>query len=155
MKVIQMNKQLREYMREIHTLLDSINLMLLDEFKSLMNLDLTGKQWFVLTLLHKQGKLTVNELAQALAVTPSAVSQLLRKLQEEEYIHRETNPANRRETFVCLHSKGKTLFQEVERMEEMLAEKYYSKLELAEVHQLHHIVQKLHQIIASEKDRKH
>lgn len=149
-----MNKELREYMREIHTLLDSINLMLLDEFKSLMNLDLTAKQWIVLNLLHKQGKLTVNEIAQRLDVTPSAVSQLLRKLQEDNYITRETNPANRRETFVHLHHRGKTLFSEVEKMEEMLAEKYYSQLELAEVHQLHHIVQKLHQIVAREKEKK-
>ena len=124
-----MNKQLREYMREIHTLLDSINLMLLADFKSLMNLDLTGKQWIVLNLLDKQGRLTVNELAQALDVTPSAVSQLLRKLQKEGYIHRNMNPANRRETFVYLHNRGKELFLEVEKMEEILAEKYYSKLE--------------------------
>lgn len=148
-----MNKQLREYMREIHMLLDSINLMLLADFKSLMNLDLTGKQWIVLNLLDKRGRLTVNELAQALDVTPSAVSQLLRTLQKEGYVHRNVNPANRRETFVYLHNRGKELFLEVEKMEEILAEKYYSKLEWKEVHQLHQIVQKLHQIVAAEKDR--
>lgn len=148
-----MNKQLREYMREIHSLLDSINFMLLADFKSLMNLDLTGKQWIVLSLLQQREKITVNEIAQQLDVTPSAVSQLLGKLQKEEYIQREVNPANRRETFVSLHTKGEELFREVEKMEEIIADKYYSQLELEEVQQFYNIILKLHQIVTQEKEK--
>ena len=48
----------------------------------------------------------VNDLAEKLGVTKSAVSKMLRHLEERGLIERRVDPDNRRNTFVCLTEEG-------------------------------------------------
>ena len=48
----------------------------------------------------------VNDLAEKLGVTKSAVSKILRHLEERGLIERRVDPDNRRNTFVCLTEEG-------------------------------------------------
>ena len=51
----------------------------------------------------------VNDLAERLYVTKSAASKMLRQLEQRGLIERRTDPADRRNTFVCMTHAGEDL----------------------------------------------
>lgn len=55
---------------------------------------------------------TVSQLKEQLHVTPSAVTNLLRMLENKDLIRRQTDAGNRRKTFVYLTEEGTRVFQE-------------------------------------------
>ncbi|MCC8164250.1 MAG: MarR family transcriptional regulator [Lachnospiraceae bacterium] len=55
---------------------------------------------------------TMSEIAEALAVSHGAVSQIAARLEKKGYITRSKNPSNRRETIVTLTGKGKDFYWE-------------------------------------------
>ncbi|WP_010283585.1 MarR family winged helix-turn-helix transcriptional regulator [Bacillus timonensis] len=140
---------IKAYMKETFTLLDEVNSLLLKEFESIFHYDITTKQSIVLHHVNQAGTITVNELAQLMNISASAVSQLLNKLESEQYIKREINPNNRREILISLGSKGKELYEESEKIDQKIMEKYYSKLTKEEMIQFQTIVGKLHSIITN------
>ncbi|MEH7381520.1 MarR family transcriptional regulator [Bacillus sp. JJ1533] len=142
----------KAYMKETFTLLDEVNSLLLKEFESIFHYDITTKQSIVLHHVHQEGTMTVNELAQLMNISASAVSQLLNKLESEHYIKREINPNNRREILISLGSKGIELYEESEKIDQKIMEKYYSKLTEEEMIQFQTIVKKLHTIITTSDD---
>ncbi|WP_159439884.1 MarR family winged helix-turn-helix transcriptional regulator [Bacillus sinesaloumensis] len=135
------------YMKETFTLLDEVNALLLKEFEAIFQYDITTKQSIVLHHVYQAGTITVNELAQLMKISASATSQLLNKLESEQYIKREINPNNRREILISLGSKGKEMYKESEKIDQVIMEKYYSKLTEEEMIQFQTIVRKLHTII--------
>ncbi|WP_449539253.1 MarR family winged helix-turn-helix transcriptional regulator [Ferdinandcohnia sp. Marseille-Q9671] len=140
---------IKNYMKETFQLLDEVNSLLLKEFESIFHFDITTKQSLVLHHVEQASTITVNELAQVMEISASAVSQLLNKLESEKYIKREINPSNRREILITLGSKGKELYEEYEKIDQKIIDKYYSKLTEAEMIQFQSIVRKLHTIITT------
>ncbi|MCD8196159.1 MAG: MarR family transcriptional regulator [Lachnospiraceae bacterium] len=53
---------------------------------------------------------TMSEIAEALAVSHGAVSQIAARLEKKGYITRSKNPSNRREIIVTLTDKGKAFY---------------------------------------------
>ncbi|WP_453990709.1 MarR family winged helix-turn-helix transcriptional regulator [Bacillus nitroreducens] len=140
---------IKTYMKETFNLLDEVNSLLLKEFESIFKYDITTKQSIVLHHVHQAKIITVNELAQLMNISASAVSQLLNKLESEHYIKREINPNNRREILISLGSKGVELYEESDKIDQKIMEKYYSKLTEEEMVQFQTIVRKLHTIITT------
>ncbi|MFT4415853.1 MarR family winged helix-turn-helix transcriptional regulator [Fredinandcohnia humi] len=138
----------KAYMKETFQLLDQINSLLLKEFESVFKYELTTKQSLVIHHVNQANTLTVNDLAQLMDISASAVSQLLNKLEKEKYIKREINPTNRREILISLGSKGYELYEEYDKIDQTIIEKYYSKLSTEEMVQFQTIVKKLHTIIS-------
>lgn len=56
----------------------------------------------------------VSTIAERLKVTPSAISRMLKGLEEKEFIERKVNKNDRRNTYVTLTEKGKKVTQRVE-----------------------------------------
>ncbi len=139
----------KAYMKETFNLLDEVNSLLLQEFESIFHYDITTKQSVVLHHVYQAKTITVNELAQLMNISASAVSQLLNKLESELYIKREINPKNRREILISLGSKGIELYEESDKIDQRIMEKYYSKLTEEEMIQFQTIVRKLHTIITT------
>jgi len=146
-----MNSNLDEYVkyvRELHESEQSCNMMILKEYEPLMKYNLTTKQEMILMLIRKENKLTVSEIASKMNVTSSAASQIISKLEKENFIKRDINPNNRREIIVTLHQRGEEFFKEYKKIELHIIEHYYSKLELDEIVTLRNITLKLERLMA-------
>ncbi|HEY4552253.1 MAG TPA: MarR family transcriptional regulator, partial [Bacillaceae bacterium] len=120
----------------------------LKEYEPLMKYNLTTKQEMILMLIRKENKLTVSEIASKMNVTSSAASQIISKLEKENFIKRDINPNNRREIIVTLHQRGEEFFKEYKKIELHIIEHYYSKLELDEIVTLRNITLKLERLMA-------
>jgi DNA-binding MarR family transcriptional regulator len=70
---------------------------------------LTGPQLWALKTLHRDGPLTPNQIAEALAVDPSSVSNLLRRLENSGFIARERGVSDLRSFTIRLTPSGSAL----------------------------------------------
>ena len=109
-------------MKSIFTKLDEINYVILHHYEEIICHNITPKQALVLEHLNIHSKLSVNELASKMKVTPGAISQLLAELEQQQYIVRSINPESRREIIVTLGEKGTNLYQAFEKIEQKIVE---------------------------------
>ena len=138
-------------MKSIFAKLDEINYALLHHYEEIIGHNLTPKQALVLEHVHRHSTLSVSELASKMNVTPGAISQLLAKLEQQQYIVRSINPKSRREIFVTLGENGTDLYQAYEKIDQKIVDKYYSKLSPEVIDQFEYAVNELHAIVRSEQ----
>jgi MarR family transcriptional regulator, organic hydroperoxide resistance regulator len=127
---------------------NALSSLFLDDYKKLVTgefAELSTKQQVILELLRINNR-TINEIANYLSITASAASQLISKLEKEEYVKREINPDNRREIIVQLGSKGHHYNQMVDKNQLFIIEKYYAKLPKEDLEKLLDIHEKLYHI---------
>ena len=79
---------IKKRMKETFSLLEEVDLILMEEYKNILNFELTPKQSLIVQLVHKKPNSTVQEIANFLQMSKSSVSQLLSKLEKEKYIQR-------------------------------------------------------------------
>ncbi|MTH52849.1 MarR family transcriptional regulator [Bacillus mangrovi] len=109
--------------------IDEMDLLLAKYFRELSNSGLTYQQEQILLMFKKKETWTVTEIAGKLEVTKSAISQVLKVLEQQKYITRQKNPSNLRESFISLDGKGTEWSLMIERIEDSLAQNYFSKIE--------------------------
>lgn len=141
------------YIQEINKAEYDCNVMLTLEYESLMDENITDKQLILLGLVDESGRLTASEIADELGVTPSAVSQLLGKLENAGYIKRSINPSNRREIVIELDENGHRYMERNRQIELSIIERYYSKLGMEDIKDLRRIMLKLKKIITEEQSK--
>ena len=139
-------------MKSIFTKLDEINYVLLHHYEEIIDHNITPKQALVLEHVHRHSTLSVNELASKMKVTPGAISQLLAKLEQQQYIVRSINPESCREIIVTLGEKGTDLYQAYEKIDQKIVNEYYSKLSPEVIKQFEYAVNELYTIVMSEKE---
>lgn len=149
-----MNEELIQYVKEMREADYACNMMLLQEYKELMDDEITTKQGVLLELVYKHGSLNISEIAEAMENTSSAVSQIVSKLEKEGYIKREINPSNRREIFVEMDTKGVEYFKRCEEIERSIINRFYSKLDWDEIVALRKISLKFKKVIEKELQQK-
>lgn len=149
----RLTMDIKSYTKETFKLLDEVNSLLLREFESILHYELTPKQSMLIQFVHISKTITVNELALQMNISASAVSQLLNKLEKEEYVKREINPENRREILISLARKGLKLYEEYDKIDQRVIDKYFSKLTTDEMVQFRTVIEKLHSIIIDENDK--
>jgi DNA-binding MarR family transcriptional regulator len=93
---------------------------------------------------------TVGEIAMEMNISSSAVSQLIAKLEKNQYIKREINLQNRREIFITLDEKGVEYFSKQDYVKQQVSDKIYSRLTSKDVDELERIVEKLKEIAMKE-----
>lgn len=103
------------------------------EAEELNNFDLTPQQEIFMFYIIRNEPVIANEIANHLNITKSAVSQVIQKLEEKNMIFRQVNPKNRRETIIYLGSRGQEFQKLLKKIDELLVEKYYSKVSLEEL----------------------
>ncbi|SMF90279.1 DNA-binding transcriptional regulator, MarR family [Paenibacillus uliginis N3/975] len=130
-----------------------INALLLHEYRSLLDDEITTKQALLLELIHKHQRMTVREIADQMEVSSSAVSQIIGKLEKMGYVKREINLQNRREIIVQIGSQGVTYFAKQDKVEREIIERFYAKMEFEEVQQLLQLTLKLKEIVEQELSR--
>jgi len=80
-------------------------------YKPLLDdLGVTYPQYLVLsTLWEAKGEQTVSAIADRLALEPSTITPLVKRLEQAGFTARQRNPADERQVFVSLTAKGKAL----------------------------------------------
>jgi MarR family transcriptional regulator, organic hydroperoxide resistance regulator len=144
------NVDLIRIVKEMNEADYEMNILLVQEYQSLIDSDITTKQAILLELIQKHTKLTVREIADHMKVSSSAISQIVSKLEKAKYVKREINLNNRREILVTLDEAGVQYFENQSLMEQLIIERFYSRLDIEEVLKLKEIVLKLNRIVVNE-----
>lgn len=127
---------------------DDIQHVFMTHFTDVLNEhNLSSKHLTIIEFVRMKAQVTMNEVANLLKATPSAASQIISKLEAQDYLKREVNKANRRETLVCLGNKGEELANQIDKKENELIEKYYLQLPLEDIEAYCDIIKKLHGIV--------
>lgn len=141
---------LYEQVKRINEAEYTINRLLFKHYKQYLNSSITTQQAVLLDIVYLAKRITVGEIATEMNISSSAVSQLIAKLEKNQYIKREINLQNRREVFIMLDENGLEYFSKQEYVEQQIADKIYSKLSSNEVNELERIVEKLREIAMKE-----
>ena len=141
---------LYEQVKRINEAEYTINRLIFKHYKQFLNSGITTQQAVVLDIVYLAKRITVGEIAMEMNISSSAVSQLIAKLEKNQYIKREINLQNRREVFITLDEKGMEYFSKQDYVEQQIADKIYSKISSKELDELERIVGKLRGIAMKE-----
>jgi len=130
-----------------------MNARLIKERQSLFNEDLSSKQIILMDLVKKESQLSISQLAEAMNVTSSAVSQIVSKLEREKYLLRTINPDNRREIIVQLDERGYQYYSKEEEINREIVNRFYSRMKMEDMIQLRDILVKLNHVVEEELSR--
>ncbi|GGG17675.1 MarR family winged helix-turn-helix transcriptional regulator [Paenibacillus aceti] len=141
---------LYEQVKRINEAEYTINRLIFKHYKQYLDSGITTQQAVVLDIVYLAKRITVGEIAVEMDISSSAVSQLIAKLEKNQYIKREINLQNRREVFITLDHKGVEYFAQQDYVEQLIADKIYSKLSSQELDELERIVEKLKKVALKE-----
>ncbi|MES5921988.1 MarR family transcriptional regulator [Bacillus cereus group sp. RP37] len=141
---------LYEQVKRINEAEYTINRLIYKHYKQYLNSGITTQQAVVLDIVYLAKRITVGEIAIEMNISSSAVSQLIAKLEKNQYIKREINLQNRREIYITLDENGLEYFSKQDYVEQQIADKIYSKLSSEELDEFERIVDKLRGIVVKE-----
>ncbi len=109
------------------------------------DLDLTPAQLHILMWLGNDGALTLGELARRVAVTEKTITGVVDRLERDELVRRERDPADRRVVHVRLARRGEELFR---RIDDGIASKLAGLLSLLDAGDRQHLVRMVEKLTA-------
>lgn len=115
------------------------------EVQNLENYSLTPQQEAILYFIIRHQPITAQELSVHFSITKSAVSQVVKKLEEEQFIVRKVNPSNRRESIISLGTRGESYAKQLMEIDYVLVEKYYSKVSIDDLQHVLRVLQHLNE----------
>lgn len=121
---------------KINQKFEQFKLLVLQETKEveeLENFHLTPQQEIIMFYIIRNEPVIAKDIANDFDISKSAVSQVISKLEEMKMIYRQENSVNRRETLIYLGDRGKEFHQLLKKIDDILVEKYYSKVSLTEL----------------------
>ncbi|MDQ0174850.1 MarR family winged helix-turn-helix transcriptional regulator [Bacillus chungangensis] len=121
---------------KINQKFEQFKLLVLQETKEveeLENFHLTPQQEMIMFYIIRNKPVIAKDIANHFGISNSAVSQVISKLEEMKMIYRQENSINRRETFIYLGDRGQEFHQLLKKIDDILVEKYYSKVSLTEL----------------------
>jgi len=139
--------KLFELVTEINEMHYTMNKIIIKEYQSLLDDDLSNNQTILMDIVKDHEKISIGEIARLMKVTSSAVGQIVNKLEDENYLLRTINPQNRREILVQLADKGTRYFKKEEKINREIINRFYSQMELSEMEELKRILTKLSKIV--------
>jgi len=83
---------------------------------------MTLPQMHTLEILGIHGAMRMKELAEAMGITTGTLTVLVDRLESKEYVRRKPHDTDRRSINVELTDKGRTLFEEHDRLHQQLTE---------------------------------
>ncbi|CAH8770367.1 MarR family winged helix-turn-helix transcriptional regulator [Paenibacillus dendritiformis] len=147
-------------MHDYSIIIDKINqkfeqfkLLVLQETKEVGELDnfhLTPQQELIMFYIIRNEPVIAKDIANHFDISKSAVSQVISKLEEMKMIYRQENSINRRENFIYLGDRGQEFHQLLKKIDDILVEKYYSKVSLTE---LKNVLDTLNKIVGTKENK--
>jgi DNA-binding MarR family transcriptional regulator len=86
-------------------------------------LGITYPQYLVLSVLWEGDGATISAIAERLALEPSSITPLVKRLEQAGLLGRQRNPADEREVHVRLTAKGRGLRAETRRLTDTLGQR--------------------------------
>lgn len=105
--------------------------------------NLTMQQDTILFFVKDNPRITANEIAKKFAISKSAVSQVLSKLEAQNFIKREANPNNHREFFIGLAEKGLAYQALSEEADKEFMAKHFVDIDLEQLQNVLRIMKKV------------
>ncbi|MCT4777772.1 MULTISPECIES: MarR family winged helix-turn-helix transcriptional regulator [Exiguobacterium] len=124
-----MNDTRKQQVIEMYRQIDELDLLFTKYFTELNEFELSYQQEQMLLLFKRQDTWTTTEIATKMNISKSAVSQVLKVLEQREFVKKEKNPDNLRESFIRLGPIGMEYSKQIDGIEERLAEEMFSVLE--------------------------
>lgn len=112
---------------------------------AVQGLDLTPAQLHIIMWLGKDGAHTMGELARRVAVTEKTITGVVDRLERDELVRRERDPADRRVVRVRLARPGEELFR---RIDAGIASKLAGLLALLDPEDRQHLVRMVEKLTA-------
>lgn len=115
---------------------------------------LTHNQFLVCRHIHRHGRATVSEMAEAMGVSLSAITATADRLCEAGMLRRERDPADRRLVWLSLTEKNRAMMDKVlQRWQETL-KSYFGRLPVEDLEYMVTIIEKLLGMIQSQPAKK-
>jgi DNA-binding MarR family transcriptional regulator len=118
--------------------------------------DLNQSEYIFLKILHKLIKKSgtnsvyVATIAKELEISTPAVSKMLKNLEKKQYVTREVDPLDRRNTHVFLTQKGTAAKKEADKFFEKFFNKIYQKINKEDIIQFLHLAKKISNVLIDE-----
>jgi DNA-binding MarR family transcriptional regulator len=109
-------------------------------------LGLTYPQYLVLSALWEEDGQTIGAIADRLALEPSTITPLVKRLEQSGFLNRQRNPGDERQVLVHLSQKGKRIREKTACLTQTLLEK--SGMTVPEILDLNRKVQALRDAMA-------
>jgi len=124
-----LNETRKQQVLTMYRQIDELDLLFTKYFTELNEFELSYQQEQMLLLFKRQETWTTTEIATKMSISKSAVSQVLKVLEQRDFVMREKNPENLRESFIRLGPNGLAYSKQIDAIEERLAEEMFSVLE--------------------------
>lgn len=125
----RLNDTRKQQVIEMYRQIDELDLLFTKYFTELNEFELSYQQEQMLLLFKRQDTWTTTEIATKMNISKSAVSQVLKVLEQRGFVQKEKNPDNLRESFIRLGPIGLEYSKQIDAIEERLAEEMFSVLE--------------------------
>ncbi|SFE59890.1 MarR family winged helix-turn-helix transcriptional regulator [Alteribacillus iranensis] len=141
----------KELLRAVDESLFDLSLCVEEEFGAHFH-EIPDRYRFVLLMVSRYSTLYVRDVAELLHASRSSVSQLLSKMEAEEYIVRELDPNERRQTFVKLGRAGKAALEAMRETRNRISAKYLRQLSHEDLEDFYRIANNLKTIVKEEQE---
>jgi DNA-binding MarR family transcriptional regulator len=115
--------------------------------------ELNFSQFLALKKLGEDGPMAPGELARILAYSPGAMTRLLDKLEQLDYLQRVPDPDDRRALRLELTASGREIHARILACGNAAAERAFSKITRAERRQLHDLLVRVLNHMQAERER--
>lgn len=124
-----LNETRKQQVLTMYRQIDELDLLFTKYFTELNEFELSYQQEQMLLLFKRQETWTTTEIATKMSISKSAVSQVIKVLEQRDFVAREKNPENLRESFIRLGPNGLAYSKQIDAIEKRLAEEMFSVLE--------------------------
>ncbi|MED0991426.1 MULTISPECIES: MarR family winged helix-turn-helix transcriptional regulator [Bacillus cereus group] len=146
-----MTRSYKEVINEMNRAYNDFYILLFQELKD--EFGLTGQQESMLFYINLNENTTANHIASTFNISKSAVSQVLSKLEKQKMISKQVNPNNKREYFLTLGPNGSKYIERLSELDDVLIEKYFSKIDINALEQMTDTLTKINKVILEEKQK--
>lgn len=146
-----MTRSYKEVINEMNRAYNEFYILLSQELKD--EFGLTGQQESMIFYINSNKNTTANNIATTFNISKSAVSQVLSKLEKHNMISKQVNPNNKREYFLTLGPNGSKYIERWSQLDDLLIEKYFSKIDIEALQQMTDTLMKINNIIREEKKK--
>jgi DNA-binding MarR family transcriptional regulator len=113
--------------------------------------ELTNDQHYILRYIYRSGECTSTELADAFEVNKSAITAIINRMVDREWIKRTRDESDRRVVYLTLTDTGNKLFEKTEEKVLSLVESIITKFDGKEVQNFLQTYEKLAEILLKMK----
>lgn len=137
-----MDPNLDQYIDRIQSKYSMVIKKLRNEIMQHREIQLTGPQFHMLSLIAKEQSCNVTYLAEALVVKPSAITVMIDRLVQNGYVERKHDEQDRRAVLLSITRNGKEVYEQTRRKSREVLAYYFACLDEHEKEVLERIIVK-------------